>query len=71
MGVIAMCHVQVSWVNHFFIVKWSVNSQVVLVPGTLVKASLCEGLRSIAASWASVRECRVIHFGKFTGELLT
>lgn len=71
LGVIAVCHVQIRWVEHFFVAKGSVNSWAVLGSGTKVIASVWEGLRSIAANWAGVRECRMMLFGKITGRLLT
>lgn len=71
LGVIALRHVQIRWVDHFFVAIASVNSRVVLGSGTKVKASAWERLKSIAANWARVWESRMILFGKITGRFLT
>ena len=71
LGVIAVCQVQIRWVDHFFIIIGFVETGAGLVPGIMVKTSAWEGLRSIAANLARVRECRLILFGQITGQLLT
>lgn len=53
LGIIAVHHVHIRWVDHFFIAIGSVSG-VVMRPGTKVKVSAWESLRSIAANWARV-----------------
>lgn len=71
LGVIAPCQVQIRGIDHLFIIIGFRKTGAGLVPGIMVKANAWGGLRSIAANWAGVRECRLILFGQITEQLLT
>lgn len=69
LGVIAPCQVQIILVDHFLVVIGFWKTGAGLVPGTMVKAGACEGLRSIAADGTRMQLCRLILFGQIAGPL--
>lgn len=71
LGVVVPSRVQIRRIHHLLMIICFMKTGTGLIPGVMVKAGARRDLRSIAAYWRGVWDCRLVLYRGITEQLLT